>query len=354
MTIAPLISFAALPTRDALEETLIGPSREMAVVRALVRQAAKSDATVLLEGETGTGKEIVAQALHALSNRRGPLVAVNLAELSQEMAEAELFGVVTGAYTGAIDRRGRMEMAHSGTLFLDEAADLPRAVQARLLRVLESGAFSRVGEPKERVTDFRLVVAVQRSPAALVTEQRWRPDFLYRVGRLHLRLPPLVARGHDTLFLANHFLARFGAAALPHGAQTELLEHRWPGNVRELANAVERAVFLAGARSVGAQDIVAAARSLAAGGLTAGLDHLPLHRVARLRAGVDGRVEAVRAAERAHLEEILHRHAFQVGSAAQTLGISKAYLYRRLRTLGISLPNRRPSRASVLEGHSCP
>lgn len=341
----------ARSARDDLDETLLGPSPEMAAVRAWVQQAAQLEATVLIEGETGTGKEVIAQALHALSGRRGPLIAVNVADLSRELAEAELFGVVRGAYTGATDRPGRLELAHEGTLFLDEAGDLPRGVQARLLRVLETGRFSRVGDPRERGARFRLILAVQQSPGRLLAEQRWRRDFLFRVGRLHLALPPLSARGRDVLFLANHFLARLGAGPLPLEAHAELLEHLWPGNVRELATAVERAVFLAGTRPVAARDIVAAARSLLGGASATPDERVVRRRTAQLRGQAGERADVVRAAERAHLEALLQRHAFQVGRAAQTLGISKAYLYRRLRTLGISLPTRQRSGASVLEGH---
>ncbi len=330
----PQLTLDAAP----VEKRLLGECAALHQVREGVVRAAPLAVPVLVEGDTGTGKEIVSQLLHEHSGRRGRFVPVNVADLRQDMAEAELFGTVRGAFTDATERAGRFEDADGGTLLLDEAADLPRSLQARLLRVLETGLFSRVGETRERKASCRLVITVQVSPSRLLLDGRWRPDFLYRVGRLHFTLPALAARGTDLLLLANGFLAAAGEPPLEVHAQEELSAYHWPGNVRELAHAVERAVFVANGRSVSAGDIVAAARLLMPGAPEVKRGDALALRSPRWDQDRGSRTHVVRLAERAHIEEVLRNHGFHVRAAAVALGISRTHLYRRLRELGIALP----------------
>lgn len=332
---------------DPFAARLIGECTAIRHVREMVRRAAPLGVPVLIEGETGTGKEIVAQLLHDFSGRTGRLVAVNVAEMRPDIAEAELFGTVRGAFTDAGDRAGYFEVADRGTLLFDEAADLPRSLQARLLRVLETGTFSRVGETRARTASFRLIITVQESPGRLVADGRWRPDFLHRVARLHVTLPQLAARGDDRLLLTNVFLKAAGQATLELGAQEELGRHSWPGNVRELAHAVERACFAANGRRISGTDIVSAAKALIGTAASGGADTVIVPMVGAPPAGA-GRREAIRLAERAHLEAVLREHGYRVRAAAVALGMSRANLYRRLRALGIESPVRRGRLFSVV------
>jgi two-component system nitrogen regulation response regulator GlnG len=234
------------------DDLLLGTSPPMQEVFKRIALAAPTDAPVLVVGESGTGKELVARALHRHSrSAAGPFVAIHAAALSPTLVESELFGHVRGSFTGAdADRRGLLESAHGGTVFLDEAADIPLAVQVKLLRVLERHEIVRIGESQPRPCRIRIVAAVNRDPAECVREGLLRKDLLYRLAAFDIRLPPLGERRGDVPLLAEHFLraAAQGRDAELHfsaAAVEELVRRSWPGNVRELRNAVEHAAITA-------------------------------------------------------------------------------------------------------------
>ena len=234
-------------------ENILGRGKAMQALFEQIRAVVGSDASVLLLGESGTGKELVARAIHHHSARRdGPFVPVNCAAIPESLLESELFGHEKGAFTGADRRRrGLFAEANGGTLFLDEVGDIPQALQAKLLRVLQDKAVRRVGGSQEIQLDLRLVAATHRDLPGLVAEGRFREDLYYRLAVIPLRLPGLRERPEDIVLLAGHFLARSTATlgkrleGFDEDATAWLLAHRWPGNVRELENVVERAATLA-------------------------------------------------------------------------------------------------------------
>ena len=231
---------------------LIGTSPAMQKVYRMARQVASSRATVLITGDSGTGKGELARAVHALSPRaKAPFVALHCSALAESLLESELFGHERGAFTGADKRRvGRFEQAHGGTLFLDEIGEIPALTQVKLLNVLQERAFERVGGNETITVDVRLVAATNRDLAADVREGRFREDLFYRLNVVHIDMPALRLRGNDVILLADHFLARFAREnhkrvdTFSDEARAKLTSHRWPGNVRELENAIERAVVL--------------------------------------------------------------------------------------------------------------
>jgi len=229
----------------------IGEHPEILEVSRRIRLAAPHTAAVLIQGPTGTGKELVARALHRLSQRSSrPFVALNCAAIPESLLEAELFGHTRGAFTGAVQGRiGRIEAAHGGTLFLDEIGEMPLAPQAKLLRFVESGELQRVGENEPTKVDVRIVAATHRSLLQLTHEGVFRADLYYRLAVFLIRTPALAAHQEDLLPLAQHFLARTGETrptkSLSHGAISRLEAHNWPGNIRELEHVLERAWILA-------------------------------------------------------------------------------------------------------------
>ncbi len=227
---------------------LIGTSRAMCELREGIERVAATDFTVLVEGESGSGKELVARQVHGLSRRhRGPFVAVNCAALVETLLEAELFGIEDRVATGVRARRGKFELADQGTLFLDEVADLSLAAQAKLLRVIQEFAIERVGGHSTRDVDVRLVVATNQRLRGLVDEGRFRADLYYRLAGVELLVPPLRERREDVVELANYFLARhehLRHVSLSDSALEALVMYEWPGNVRELQRAIERIVAL--------------------------------------------------------------------------------------------------------------
>jgi two-component system response regulator HydG len=231
---------------------LLGASPAMQKVYRTARQVAGARATVLITGESGTGKGELARAIHQKGPRAsGPFVALHCAALVESLLESELFGHERGAFTGAANKRiGRFEQAHGGTLFLDEVGEIPPATQVKLLRVLQERTFERVGGNEPIHVDVRLIAATNRDLAADVQEGRFREDLYYRLNVVHIEMPPLRLRDSDVLLLANHFLRRFAADnrrkidGFSDRTRAKLLAHRWPGNVRELENAIERAVVL--------------------------------------------------------------------------------------------------------------
>ncbi|NLW97644.1 sigma-54-dependent transcriptional regulator [Luteimonas wenzhouensis] len=281
-------------------------------VVSLALQVARSELPVLVTGPNGAGKEKYAEIIHYNSAvKSGPFVAVNCGALPSELIEAELFGAEPGAYTGAGNkaRIGKFEAADGGTLFLDEIGTLPPAGQVKLLRVLESGRFQRLGATQERSVRVRVVSATNADLAAMIADGRFREDLYYRLNGIELRLPPLARRPRDILPLARHFLP--AGKAFSRQAERALLEHSWPGNVRELRNAVQRAALLSG------DTIEAAALGLAA----------PPQDPAIVAHGEEP--------GRAAIEEALQRAGGVIAQAASDLGMSRQALYRRMDRYGI-------------------
>jgi len=233
-------------------EQIIGDSPKVVELRRFIETVAKSDATVLILGESGTGKELVAGALHGLSKRsRGKYIRINCAAIPEALLESELFGHEKGAFTGAVkQKRGRVEEGDGGTVFLDEIGDMSRPLQAKLLRFLEDGSFTRVGGNEELRVDVRLIAATNRDIVGAIRENEFREDLFHRLNVVQFCPPPLRDRGADVIQLAEHFLRQFNQAmnkqikSISPRARQDLLAHHWPGNVRELRNVIERAVIL--------------------------------------------------------------------------------------------------------------
>ena len=301
---------------------LIAQSVAMRPVLDVISRVGPSDANVLITGENGTGKGLVAQTLHSVSLRSTrPLVTVNTGGLAEGVFESELFGHVKGAFTDAkVDRVGRFEMAEGGTLFLDEIANISQALQAKLLRTIESGEFERVGSSKTRRVDVRVFSATNADLHAAVAEGRFRQDLLFRLNTIELRLPPLRDRREDIPVLASHFLRQHAEhyrkplTGFDESAIKALLAHLWPGNVRELDHAVERAVLMAQGETVRAADL----------GLRAGREGPP-------------RIEemSLEDVEALLIKKALARFNGNVSHAANALGLSRSALYRRLQRYGL-------------------
>ncbi|MEI7898610.1 MAG: sigma 54-interacting transcriptional regulator [bacterium] len=240
-------------TRRYHPANIVGNSREMQGVYDQIFQVAKSQATVLINGETGTGKELVAHAIHYASTRAGePFLRVHCAALPESLIESELFGHVKGAFTGAVsDRKGRFELADGGTIFLDEIGEVPLSIQAKLLRVLQEREFERVGGIKTVKVNVRIIASTHRDLPAMVEKGQFREDLYYRLSVFPIFVPPLLKRKADIILLADHFMAKYAEEngkkvnRLSNETLDLLIRHRWPGNVRELENCMERAVLLA-------------------------------------------------------------------------------------------------------------
>ena len=302
--------------------TLIAESPAMHPVLELIERVGPSDANVLITGDNGTGKGVVARALHAVSTRSSrPLVTVNAGALAETVFESELFGHAKGAFTDAkSDRVGRFEMADGGTLFLDEIANVPLAQQAKLLRAVETGELERLGSSKTRRVDVRLISATNADLDEEVAEGRFRRDLLFRLNTVEIHLPPLARRREDVLPLAEHFLAIHGAnykrelTGLTDAARGALLEHGWPGNVRELSHAIERGVLMARGDSIDEGDLGLRPER----GPSTRYEDMPLEEV-----------------ERHLIRQALSRHEGRVADAARSLGLSRSALYRRIEKFGL-------------------
>jgi len=239
-------------------EQIIGESPKMRELRQLIQTVAPTDTRVLVLGESGTGKELVAGALHGLSQRReANYIRINCAAIPETLLESELFGHEKGAFTGALKQKpGRVEEAEGGTIFLDEIADMSKPLQAKLLRFLEDGTFTRVGGTQELRVNVRLIAATNRDIAQAISDGHFREDLFHRLNVVQFRLPPLRERGDDVLLLAEHFLKMFrvtlnkNAEGVAPAARSQLLLHTWPGNVRELRNVMERALILEKTREI--------------------------------------------------------------------------------------------------------
>ncbi len=304
---------------------MIGTHLSMRRLFQEIHTAAALPFPVTIQGATGTGKELVVQALHQLSGVRGQLIAVNLAALPEGLAEAELFGSVRGAFTGATDRAGWIELANSGTLYLDEAGEAGPSLQAKLLRVLESGVVHRVGCRRERPVTVRLVTSTQEPAEELVARGCWRADFHYRVSGVVLRVPRLRDRAEDIGALTRHFLAMLGRTAPAEAELSPLLQHSWPGNVRELKRMVERAVCAAAGSPVTARHLVEQLSGITKTNGTA-------------QRSLDGLLTA--SARRNEIEALVRSCDGDTTRMAETLGLSRSGLYYRLRRLGIPTPQR--------------
>jgi DNA-binding NtrC family response regulator len=280
---------------------------------------------VLITGENGTGKEVVARALHACSGRSAkPMVSVNAGALAEGLFESELFGHVRGAFTDAkTDRVGRFELADGGTLFLDEIANVPLNLQTKLLRVLETGEFERVGSSRTRKADVRVLSATNADLHVEVAENRFRQDLLFRLNTVEIHIPPLRERMDDIKPLAEHFLAQYSERyrraiqLFTEEALAALRRHLWPGNVRELDHVVERAVLMSSGGVVTAFDL----------GLTATREG---------RAGAPLEEMSLEEVERLLIQKALSRFGGNANRAAEALGLSRSALYRRLQKYGLS------------------
>ncbi len=244
-------------------EQIVGESEKIRELRKLIQTVAQTDARVLVLGESGTGKELVAGALHGLSQRQSEnYVRINCAAIPETLLESELFGHERGAFTGAIKQKmGRVEEADGGTIFLDEIADMSKPLQAKLLRFLEDGSFTRVGGTQELRVNVRLIAATNRDIAGAIKESQFREDLFHRLNVVQFNLPPLRERGEDVLLLAEHFLRLFQTSmnkcipSISRAARQKLLSHSWPGNIRELRNAIERALILETTRELQASSL---------------------------------------------------------------------------------------------------
>ena len=321
--------------RTADVERLLGDSTPMKALRDAIARVAPSDARVLIFGESGTGKELVACALHRLSSRAGqPFIGVNCAAIPEDLIEAELFGAVKGAFTGAVSTRdGLFGAADGGTLFLDEIGDMSLGAQAKVLRVLQEGAYERVGSTRATKVDVRILAATHRDLPAQVAGGRFREDLLFRLNVIPLVVPPLRERAGDVRLLGEHFLAchaadrRLPAPTLQEASWRLLDAYAWPGNVRELQNVIERLVILSPGAKVGPQDLpmemIRGILNPSGSSPVAGASPRP---------GLPLR-EELEAMERDRIQAALDRHQGNVARAAAELGLERSRLHKRIRAL---------------------
>jgi len=299
---------------------IIGRSKQTEEVLDFIRRAAPTPMTVLVLGETGTGKELVASAIHYASPRRGrPFVAINCAALPENLVESELFGHERGAFTGAVTRRkGRFELADTGTVFLDEVGELSLACQAKLLRLLEERQFERVGGVESVKVDVRIIAATNRDLLTAVHEGKFREDLYYRLSVLNVRLAPLRERVEDIPLLAQHFLDACGSPKkVSKSAEKKLATYAWPGNVRQLRNAIESAIVLGEGREIRAEDLV-----------------LPPPGAGSAKAREAWEPITLEELERLHIERVLAHTSGNKKRAAEMLGIERCTLYSKLKAYG--------------------
>ncbi len=306
---------------SSIPQIIAAKTGPMADVLEQADRVAPMDTNVLIDGESGTGKELLARRIHAHSGRAlGPLVVVNCGALAETILESELFGHEKGAFTGALARRrGKLELAHEGTLFLDEVADVPAKMQVDLLRVLEERKVTRVGGNTPVNTNFRLVVATNRDLEAEVSAGRFREDLFFRIHVFRIEIPPLRDRPEDVPLLAEAFLARFAQQmnrkidGIAPEAMTALCAHPWPGNVRELQNAIERAVVVCRGRAI-----------------------LPEHFPFAM--GPPTEDLSLSHLEEVHIRRVLAMFGFNVSRAASELGVDRVTLYNKMKKFGIQRP----------------
>jgi two-component system nitrogen regulation response regulator NtrX len=323
----------ALRARLDQRAEIIGDSPVMRALREQVATAAPTSGRVLIHGENGSGKELVAQGIHALSGRREqPFVEVNCAAIPEELIESELFGHERGAFTGATARRrGKFETADGGTLFLDEIGDMSLKTQAKVLRALEEQAFERVGGRETLKVDVRVIAASNRDLLSLIAQGAFREDLFYRLNVIPIEVPPLRARKEDVPALIEHFIRVFCAEngkrlkTVAPAALTYFMTYDWPGNVRELRNMVERLVIMVSADVIGADDVPPPLRPKGDGPAAAPAEGQSLK-------------EARDAFERAFILTVLRTQDWNMTRAAERLRIERSHLYRKIRAYGINPP----------------
>jgi formate hydrogenlyase transcriptional activator len=322
-------AITCIPLESTSKNEMIGSSRAFRCVWNLVQMVAQTDSAVLVHGETGTGKELVAKAIHEESlRRRGPYVRVNCAAIPAGLLESELFGHERGAFTGALTQTvGRFQLAHTGTLFLDEIGDLPLELQPKLLRVLQEQEFERLGSTRTVRVDVRIVAATNQDLQQMVRERRFRADLFYRLNVFPIDLPPLRARAEDIPLLVDHFIRKLALRMNREGWQPakEVMEtlqrHDWPGNIRELQNVIERAVIM----SPGSE-----------------LRLPPTERQQLVTSDTPQPVRTLVEAERSHILEALRQVNWIVAGrngAASRLGLPRTTLLYKMRKLGIKAEN---------------
>ena len=302
-------------------ESMIGQSQPMQDIFNLIRDVAPMDSTVLITGETGTGKGLAAKAIHTNSPRcNGPFVTVNCGAIPEHLMETELFGHQKGAFTDAKEtKKGRLELAHGGTIFLDEVGEISRRMQIDLLRVIEDRVFYRVGGTQPMEVDFRVIAATNRNLEKAIKDGSFREDLFYRLNVVSMEMPPLNQRKEDIPLLADHFLQRFiqetnkAIDKINREAMDELMLYDWPGNVRELENAIERAVVVGKERQIMPEDLPI-------------LCHDPL---------LAPRDNSLKEIEKAHIRQILTDYNWNIARSAKTLGIDRSTLYSKIKKYNI-------------------
>ncbi|MBW2116959.1 MAG: sigma-54-dependent Fis family transcriptional regulator [Deltaproteobacteria bacterium] len=305
-------------------ESMIGQSAAMQKVFDIVQDVAPTDSTVLITGETGTGKGLAAKAIHTNCPRcDGPFVVVNCGAFPEHLLESELFGHQKGAFTDAkITKKGRLELAHGGTLFLDEIGEISMRMQIDLLRVLEDRIFYRVGGTQPIEADFRVIAATNRNLDEAIKQGAFREDLFYRLNVISFPMPPLRDRKEDIPLLAEHFLRRYSQETnkpvdqISREAVDEMMLYEWPGNVRELENAIERAVVVGKERKIMAKD-------------------LPIFRPEHIRPTSDNSLSEI---ERAHIGHILGENLWNISRSAEILGIDRSTLYSKIKRYKIEKP----------------
>ncbi|HWS54118.1 MAG TPA: sigma-54 dependent transcriptional regulator [Pyrinomonadaceae bacterium] len=317
---------SALPT-DGEDFGIVGHHPKVRQIHAVIRTAAPSDASVLIEGESGTGKELIATAFHLQSHRaQQPFIRINCAAIPSELIESELFGYKRGAFTGADrDKRGLIEAAQGGTLLLDEIAEMPLHLQAKLLRVLQERRVRRVGDEREVAVDFRLVSSTNRDTGQMVGEGALRKDLFFRISTIKVKVPPLRERADDVVVLAERFLARYGEKyrkglrGISPAAFALLARYDWPGNVRELESVIEHAVLFAQGDQLQPEDLP---------------EHLHAAQAAGFRCLIPPHM-TMEEVEREAILQTLERTGGNVKRTAQILNFHRPTLYRRLRKYGL-------------------
>jgi two-component system nitrogen regulation response regulator NtrX len=310
---------------------MVGDSQVMAQLREQVAMTAPTNGRVLIYGENGTGKELVARSIHAMSRRRnGPFIEVNCAAIPEELIESELFGHVKGAFTGAVaDRRGKFELADGGTLFLDEIGDMSLKTQAKVLRVLQEQIVEPVGGTSSVKVDVRVLAATNKELPAEIRTGRFREDLYFRLNVIPIFVPPLRDREADVPLLAEHFMAEFAREygrrpkRLDSSAASRLRAYRWPGNVRELRNVIERVFILAPGDTIGVPDLAFLDGGADMAAIDAAGELLPLH-------------DARDRFERDYILRALAAQSGNISRTADVLGVERSNLYRKMRSFGIA------------------
>ena len=307
-------------------------SQKMTDIMNLVRKVAVSNAIVLVTGESGTGKELVANTIHCFSNRNnGPFIDISCAAIQETLLESELFGYEAGAFTGARKRKlGLLELAHGGTLFLDEIGEMSLTLQSKLLRVLETQSFFRVGGTKKVEVDVRFIAATNRELDQFVGEGKFRADLMFRINNFTIKLPPLRERPEDIPSIAEHFLARVSGGnrlTISEDAMRVMMNYSWPGNVRELRNVIERAVILASDEVILPEDLPIELRT-----------HVP--RSFAVAAEEDDSPVNLDEMKKRQILTVLEQTGWHQGRASELLGISPSTLYRQLKSYGLTRTRR--------------